>query len=50
MDMRWRNHDAQFAEVAAHIDMRTFSNYFNNLVKTEIDFPHVLEIPAEVKL
>jgi uncharacterized peroxidase-related enzyme len=33
--------EAEFAEIAAHIGMHTFSNYFNNLVKTEIDFPRV---------
>jgi alkylhydroperoxidase family enzyme len=33
--------DAQFAELAAHIGMYTFLNFFNNLVKTKIDLPHV---------
>jgi uncharacterized peroxidase-related enzyme len=38
--------DAEFAEVAAHIGMHTFSNYFNNLVETDIDFPRVRLHPA----
>jgi uncharacterized peroxidase-related enzyme len=33
--------EPELAEIAAHIGMHTFSNYFNNLVQTEIDFPHV---------
>jgi uncharacterized peroxidase-related enzyme len=32
---------AEFAEIAAHIGLHTFSNYFNNLVETDIDFPVV---------
>jgi uncharacterized peroxidase-related enzyme len=38
--------DAEFAEIAAHIGMHTFSNYFNNLVETEIDFPRIALRPA----
>jgi uncharacterized peroxidase-related enzyme len=32
---------AEFAEIAAHVGLHTFSNYFNNLVNTDIDFPRV---------
>ena len=37
---------AEFAEIAAHIGMHTFSNYFNNLVQTDIDFPHIALHPV----
>ena len=33
--------DAEIAEIAAHVGLNTFSNYFNNLVETDIDFPRV---------
>ena len=33
--------DAEVAEVAAHVGLNTFTNYFNNLVETDIDFPRV---------
>jgi uncharacterized peroxidase-related enzyme len=33
--------DSEIAEIAAHVGLNTFSNYFNNLVETDIDFPPV---------
>jgi len=33
--------DAEVVEIIAHVGMNTFTNYFNNLAKTTIDFPHV---------
>jgi len=39
---------AEFAEIAAHIGLHTFSNYFNNLVDTDIDFPRVKLHPAAI--
>ena len=33
--------DADIVEIVAHLAMNTFTNYFNNVAKTVIDFPHV---------
>ena len=33
--------DAEIVEVIAHIGMNTFTNYFNNVAETQIDFPLV---------
>ena len=33
--------DAEIAEVVAHVAMNVLTNYFNELVHTEIDFPRV---------
>ncbi len=34
------------AEVIAHISISVLTNFFNNVVKTEIDFPVVEEVPV----
>jgi len=33
--------DADIVEIVSHVAMNTFTNYFNNVAKTVIDFPHV---------
>ncbi len=33
--------DAEIAEVVAHVAVNTFSNYFNHVAGTEVDFPEV---------
>jgi uncharacterized peroxidase-related enzyme len=33
--------DAEIVEIVAHLALNTFTNYFNNVAKTVIDFPHV---------
>ena len=33
--------EAEIAEIIAHIALNTFTNYFNKIAKTEIDFPQV---------
>ena len=33
--------DAEIAEVVAHVAVNIFSNYFNHVADTEIDFPEV---------
>lgn len=33
--------DAEITEVVAHVALNTFTNYFNLIAKTEIDFPAV---------
>jgi len=33
--------DAELVEIAAHVGMNTFTNLFNELVRTEVDFPAV---------
>ncbi|MFO0917781.1 MAG: carboxymuconolactone decarboxylase family protein [Planctomycetaceae bacterium] len=40
--------DAEIAEVVAHVALNTFTNYFNQTVQTEVDFPRVsLEFAAQ---
>jgi AhpD family alkylhydroperoxidase len=34
--------DAEIVEVLAHIGLNLFTNYFNHVVDTEIDFPRVI--------
>jgi len=33
--------DAEITEIVAHVGLNIFTNYFNNIVKTEVDFPLV---------
>jgi uncharacterized peroxidase-related enzyme len=33
--------DGEIAEIIANVGLHVFTNYFNNVVKTEIDFPRV---------
>jgi len=33
--------DAEIAEVVAHVAANTFSNYFNHVAETDVDFPQV---------
>ena len=33
--------DAEIAEVVAHVAVNTFSNYFNHVAETDVDFPAV---------
>jgi len=33
--------DAEIAEVVAHVAVNTFSNYFNHVAETDVDFPKV---------
>ncbi len=33
--------DAEIAEVVAHVAVNTFSNYFNHVAETDVDFPDV---------
>ncbi len=37
--------DAEIAEVVAHVAVNTFSNYFNHVAETDVDFPNV-EAPS----
>ncbi len=37
--------DAEIAEVVAHVAVNIFSNYFNHVAETEVDFPEV-EAPS----
>ena len=36
--------DAEIIEITAYVGLTIFSNYFNLVAQTEIDFPHVSEI------
>jgi uncharacterized peroxidase-related enzyme len=38
--------DAEIAEIIAHVGMNTFSNYFNHVAATEIDFPAIAKLAA----
>ena len=38
--------DAEIAEVVAHVAVNIFSNYFNHVAETEVDFPEV-EAPGD---
>jgi len=39
--------DGEIAEIVAHVAMNIFTNYFNNIARTEVDFPAVsLALPA----
>lgn len=33
--------DAEIAEVIAHVGLNTFTNYFNKIAQTEVDFPRI---------
>ena len=37
--------DAEIAEVVAHVGLNTFTNYFNNVANTTIDFPIAPALP-----
>jgi alkylhydroperoxidase family enzyme len=41
-DLGWS--DAELAEVAIHVTVKLLTNYFNNLVDTELDFPEAPEL------
>lgn len=43
-DAGWN--DAAIAEVVAHVALNVFTNYFNNVAATEIDFPKVTPLTA----
>ena len=36
--------DGAIAEVVAHVALNVFTNYFNNVAETEIDFPEAEEL------
>jgi uncharacterized peroxidase-related enzyme len=38
--------DAEIAEVVAHVGLNTFTNYFNHVAGTTIDFPKALALSA----
>ena len=38
--------DAEIAEVVAHVALNVFTNYFNNVAGTTIDFPKAPALPA----
>jgi uncharacterized peroxidase-related enzyme len=38
--------DAEIAEVVAHVALNIFTNYFNNVAGTAIDFPKAPALPA----
>ena len=38
--------DAELAEVVAHVGLNVFTNYFNNVAGTTIDFPKAPALPA----
>ncbi len=38
--------DGEIAEIVAHVALNVFTNYFNNVAETEIDFPKV-EVPLK---
>jgi AhpD family alkylhydroperoxidase len=46
-DNAWREYrdagltDAEIAEVIAHVGLNTFTNYFNKVAQTEVDFPKI---------
>ena len=42
--------DAELVEVLAHIGINLFTNYFNHVAQTEIDFPFVAANPSESSL
>ena len=33
--------DGEIAEIVANVGMTTFTNYFNHVANTEVDFPYV---------
>lgn len=39
--------DAELVEIVAHIGVNIFTNYFNHVAETEIDFPFVASNPSE---
>ena len=40
------NGDAEIAEVVAHVALNIFTNYFNNVAGTTIDFPKAPALTA----
>ncbi len=38
--------DGEIAEIVGHVALNVFTNYFNNVAQTEIDFP-VVEVPLK---
>jgi alkylhydroperoxidase family enzyme len=38
--------DAEIAEVVAHVGLNTFTNYFNHVAGTTLDFPKVPALSA----
>ena len=39
--------EAEIVEILASVDINIFTNYFNHVAKTEIDFPFVAAKPAK---
>ena len=39
--------DAEIAEVVAHVALNIFTNYFNNVAQTDLDFPKAPELMRE---
>ena len=39
--------DAVIAEVVAHVALDVFTNYFNNVARTDLDFPRAPELTPE---
>jgi uncharacterized peroxidase-related enzyme len=43
--------DTEIAEVVGHVALNVLTNYFNQMARTEVDFPHVpLELPQREPL
>lgn len=38
--------DQELVEIVAHVGVNVFTNYFNNVARTVVDFPHVSTAPA----
>ncbi|MFO0967174.1 MAG: hypothetical protein U0793_16540 [Gemmataceae bacterium] len=38
--------DAEIAEVVAHVGLNVFTNYFNNVARTPLDFPKAPALAA----
>jgi alkylhydroperoxidase family enzyme len=41
--------DAAIVEVVAHVALNTFTNYFNNVVDTDLDFPRAEKLETVEK-
>jgi uncharacterized peroxidase-related enzyme len=39
--------DGAIAEVVAHVALNVFTNYFNNTVETDLDFPRAVDLHSE---
>jgi hypothetical protein len=39
--------DGEIAKIIAHVAVNIFTNYFNNINQTEVDFPRVSVAPGK---